>query len=177
MIAHRSDPVSHAHPPGEIEMCLRLSTEVATIMEGICADWGSEGPPVRGTEYFLPFFRTANERDPTTRTITREFIRTIFGGTLNPRCDIIVEPLTRESNWWESLTRAYASFSADYRDATLARWSAMIDWFSRQSIFRDTSFVRIRERSGHAGSVFPQFALGLTQMGSLTGLIGNGVHT
>lgn len=177
IVAHQGDTVLHDHDPSELDLCLTLSSVAAKLMEGVCADWGSEGTPRNGTDFFLPFFRTAIQSNLAETVFTNGFIRAIFGGTLNPACEIAIEPLSQQSIWWQNFVRAYGSFDSSYRDSTLDRWSMMINWLSNQTEFAATSFVQIREPHGNGGSVFPQFALGLTHRGSVAGIVGAGVHT
>jgi hypothetical protein len=177
-IARRGAAMAHNHPAGEIELCRQLATQSAELMKGFVVGMGSEGTPFRGgSPYFLPFFRTANIGDPLPGAFTDAFIRSSFGDTIFPKCQIHVESLAEDTEWWKILTECYVGLPDDEVASRLTRWRCMIDWFTGQQFFRITSYIRIREKSGEGGSVFPRLVLGMTNAGSIAGLINNAVHT
>lgn len=176
-LTHREHPLKHIHSTDELEMCHLLSTEVASLMGGIQADWGSEGTPTGGTDTFLPFFHAAIESNISEQTISITRIRNYFGGTLNPHCEITIESLSHSSEWWQRLLRSYRNCDSEHQSFIVGRWNAMLDWFARPSLFKDRAFVRVVDHSGQSGTVFPLFAVGLTNSGSLVGIVGCGVRT
>jgi hypothetical protein len=177
IIARRGDSTVHSHPSNELSICKDFSTGATSTMNKVVADWGSEGTPDDGTDCFLPFFRLANRGDPTFETIDEEVIRMAFGGTLSTMLDFHIEPLAMNTEWWESLSASLHGLKHDYRQNVLPRWSSLIDYFFNQSWLRNPVLIRVRQGYGGCSSVFPIFALGMSDSGSLAGIVGHGVHT
>jgi hypothetical protein len=177
MIARQGEETLHDHPAGELELCRGLAEQAAKVMEGVVVGMGSEGTPFGGTDYFLPFFVTANKgvRNPTALMEAR--VREIFGGVIYPECPLLVEDLANYGEWWESVRHDCSDYVPGSRAMKLGRWRDMIDWFNSQPAFRRTAFVTIEDRTGHSGATFPRLAVGVTTAGSLAGIFGCVVHT
>ncbi len=186
-------PNRHDHPPGEIERCRRLAEEAAKVMEGFEVGFGTEGFAL-----FFPFFITANRGDPAPDALTPETICTLFGGTIYPNAEILVDPLEERGSWWQWVTlegdesfddlspseqQRYKHLIEEARqiaEECLRRWRSMIAWFDKQPELHGPAFVMIGELplgDTNFGCVFPRLAIALTELGSVVGICGPVVHT
>jgi hypothetical protein len=174
-IAHHGDELKHEHPPGERSLARRLATRAAKLMDGVDIGMGSEGTPIRGTDSLQPFFVTASVGTKVTKALTERQVRSAFGGVISPKCSVCVEPLQPRGEWWESVVQWYSE--SEEAAEELPRWQRMIRWFNSRQEFRSTAFVRIGDGPQDGGATFPRLFVGVTEAGSLAGLIGCVVHT
>jgi hypothetical protein len=200
VIARSSDRIKHDVDPDELDLCRRLASEVAALMDGIEVGMGSESGAT-----FHEFYIVANLDDPVPGEIDERLIREKFGGTIFPPATIAVEPLKEEGVWWSEILLDAGDEEGGQREAYLRPWRDMIAWFGRQPEFISSAFLRIgdrqelwewedsrhrRDMAGSGGSedqdlagtslspcVLPRLALGLTRNGSLVGLFGYIVQT
>jgi len=180
-IAHAGDPVRHDHPTGELALCRRLATAANKVMEGESVGMGTEGSPINGTEYFSPFFITANQTARPLTKLTEKAVRSLFGGVIRPEARIWVEPLQERGEWWASVLHDAggdedSDCNEDQVEDYLKPWRKMIAWFSKQKDFLSTYFLMFGD-GGDGGAAFPRIAVGLTRAGSLAGIIGHVVST
>jgi hypothetical protein len=170
----------HNHDPAEMALCRRLATEAATMLQGVEVGMGSES-----SDYFAPFFIVASVGATVPTELTEDTIRAVFGGTIYPHAEIIVEPLMEQGNWWAQVeTDCGLNEEEDEAEedieACLRPWRAMVQWFHTQPALHTASFVMIGEdplSEENGGCVFPRLALALTEAGSFVGIFGHVVHT
>jgi len=201
IIARRGQLVRHHVDPSELDLCKRLAGQARAQMRGAAVGMGSEG-----VDEFREFFAAANADEPIPQRIDEGLIRARFGGTIFPPATIAVEPLKEEGRWWrwvkdDGIFRSeggyagpedgYEKWLSEYLKDYLRPWRALIAWFDGQPDLKDSAFVMIGDYDAlHAldrsalpnGTVvvpctLPRLALGLTKMGSLTGLFGDVVQT
>jgi hypothetical protein len=175
------EAAGHEHDPAEMDLCRRLATEAARVMDNVNVGMGSEsGDP------FLSYFVVAPLGGPVHRAIDEEWIRRVFGGAIHPDAPIVIEPLEEAGEWWrqvrvDSVDNEDCEEDEEIRaegEETLERWRAMIRWFRSRDGLRGAAFVMIGEtREGAPGCVQLRMALGITASGSLVGLCGQVVHT
>ncbi len=181
-IARRGDPVPGSADPAELDLCRRLSSEVARLMKGVEVGMGSNA-----SSGFEPFFIAANTTDPLPSRIDEALVRARFGGTLFPLVTLTVEPLVEAGQWWSEVEEDGAESSPSYFEP----WRKLIAWCGEHGELHDPVFVRI----GHdedlwkipqakyprgtelTGGVLPRLPLALTRAGSLVGLFGYAVQT
>jgi hypothetical protein len=183
-IARAGDVLKHAVDAEELQLCKTLAQEVAEIMADIEVGMGS-----KSSDYFSPFFITANVDDPVPDRINADLIGARFGGVIFPPTPILVEPLREAGLWWSETLSSCEEDSKEEREEYLHPWRTMIRWFQKHPDIRSPSFVRIGDArslrdladlprgSRMVGSVFPRLVLGLTHRGSLVGLFGVCVQT
>jgi hypothetical protein len=180
-IAREGDSVHLAVAPDELELCRRLSTEIAALMAGVEVGMGS----CAGDE-FHGFFIAGSVIERAPSSIDEVLIRSLFGGTIFPPATISVEPLSEGTEWWAEV-ELYGDDppGTDY----LVPWRSMICWFCKRPEFTTSAFVRIGDNRAFwelpkeeyppgtdmPGSVLPRLAIGLTPGGSLVGLFGYSV--
>jgi hypothetical protein len=182
VIARAESRVRHAVDPEEFTLCRRLAAAAARIMSGVAVGMGSES-----SDPFREFFIVANIDEPAPSSITEDFVRSKFGGTIFPPATITVEPLRAAGVWWSDVEQDGSESGEDY----FGPWLAMIRWFQNQPELIDSAFVRIGDRRALwdltrekwpegtelTDGVLPRLALGLSRGGSLTGLFGYSVQT
>ena len=182
-IAREGDSVQLTVDPDELDLCRRLSAEIAELMAGVEVGMGSEG-----SDEFQGFFIAGSVLESAPLAIDEELIRSRFNGTIFPPATISVEPFTEVTEWWAEVDDYYSD-PGDPED--LVPWRSMIQWFRERPEFLSTAFVRIGDSQAFwelteeelppgteiPGSVFPRLAVGLTPGGSLIGLFGCCVHT
>jgi hypothetical protein len=174
ILARAGETVVHAHDADELALCRRRAEEAAKIMADTYLGMSDESD-----HQFAPFFIAANVGDKVPRKLTEPRVRAVFRGTIWPKCQIDIEPLKEEGEWWR---RASGQPLADNDEKALGAWRAMVAWFASQKDLHGASFVSINDR-GESGRgepiscVFPRMALALTKKGSLVGLFGCVVWT
>jgi hypothetical protein len=181
-IIRQGKPIEQVVSEVELDLCRRLSQEIAGQMSGVEVGMASNS----GDEFHDFYIAALGNGEPPER-IDQALIRQRFGGTIFPLATITVEPLKEAGVWWEEVVRDGEGLGDEY----LAPWRRMIAWFQSRPEFRERVFVRIGEYGPlHALSqkdyppgtqlppgVLPRLALGLTQAGSLVGLFGVCVQT
>jgi hypothetical protein len=155
-MGREGDTVEHTHSPAETELCRRLAADAAKVASGLDLSPGTKA---------VPFFVAANKGDKIVRNISEDFLRKKFGGVISPKCPCLIEPLREKGPWWETVLKDSAG-----NEAKLTTWRKLIEWFKAQREFQEAAFVRIGP-SPQAGD-FPRLALGFTNDGSLTGILG-----
>ena len=164
--------IEHNHPTGEIALCQEISSQAASLMEGVEVGMGSEGG-----DFFRPFFIAANEGAQVPKIFSELFIRKAMGGVIYPKCPIWVEPLEQRGQWWFEVCRDVNDYSPDQREAMLPPWKKMITWFQNENRLHGLAFIRIGDEPIHGGACFPRIAAGITNAGSIVGIWGDTVHT
>ncbi len=190
-IARASDAISFAVDSDELDLCIRLANEAATLMEGEEVGMGSES-----SAGFSAFWICANG-DEKPAQIDEALIRARFGDTIFPPASIKIEPLSQESSMFNSVREDAESSCTDDPEnssqykATLEKWRELISWFAAQQGFRGTACISIghseefwdlSEEEYPPGTkitpcVVPRLLVGLTGKGSLCGLFGFVVNT
>jgi hypothetical protein len=176
-LARAGKPVEHNHDPAELERCRRLATLAARTMKDTEVGMGLEA-----TDFFRPFFISANVEAKVPRRLSEPLIRTAFGGTIYPPAKVRIEALRERGRWWSAVTDYYRESPPEEMDECLAPWRAMIEWFHGQPELHGAAFAMIGEdpldaEFKNAGCVYPRLALGITDGGSLVGICGSVVHT
>ena len=177
MIAREGEQLIHNHYSSEIELCKKLSKEASDIMTGkVMID-------DEGDHAFSPFFIAANKDSPIPEAITEELVRSAFNDTIYPAVEILVEPLTEDTEWWDTVREcAYGLYEeeADY----ISCWRSVISWFNGQPKLQSSAFVTIGQEAigdaysgGGSGCVFPRLVVGLSERGSLIGIFTCVTHT
>lgn len=170
-IARGVGPSKHEHPPGEFPHCRRLAASAAKVMRAAEAGKGSEG-----TAHWSPFFVAARVGGGIPKRLTEAAIRKAFGGCISPNVSIWIEPLAEQSRWWSHVLHDCNDNEPEDRERYLVPWRDIIRWFRSHSAFRSSRFVRIG--GGDDGvAVHPRLAVGVTEAGSLVGIITHVVHT
>ncbi|MFW1858922.1 hypothetical protein [Acinetobacter defluvii] len=173
-ISKRNKPLDHTINSDELELCQKLSLEIANLMQNTEVGMGSNSG-----DYFQNFY-IAQSQIAATQHITPELIRDYFADTIFPLATITSEPLTINTTWWQEVEQDGEESSPD-----------MISWFKAQKDFIACSFVRIGDAgllekinsddypqgTIITGCVLPRLVLGLTKNGSLCGLFGFVVHS
>ncbi len=77
MIARQGTTIKHEHAATELALCERLSSQAATIMKGILVGMGDEND-----HEFLAFYMCGTEGIKGPESITKEYIRAVFGDTI-----------------------------------------------------------------------------------------------
>ena len=182
-IAREGDSVHLAVDPEELDLCRRLSAEIAELMAGVEVGMGSES-----SDEFRGFFIAGSVIESAPLSIDEELIRSRFGGTIFPPATISVEPLAEGTEWW-TVVEDFYSDPGDVDD--LVPWRSMIHWFQDRPEFTTTAFVRIGDEpelwnlpedqwppgTEMTPAALPRLAVGLTPEGSLIGLLGYVVYT
>jgi hypothetical protein len=176
-LGRTGDRIEHNHDPAELELCRRLSSEVAKVMKGTEVGMGSED-----SAPFEPFFVAANVDTQAPKKITEPLIREVFRGVIYPPATIWVEPLREKGKWWSQVRYDCSCYKGEEKESYLKPWRAMIKWFHDQEKLHSAAFVMIGDdpldnEFKNAGCVFPRLALGLTEAGSVVGICGHVVHT
>lgn len=149
-IAREGETIPHDHDPAELERCRTLAAQAEKLLAPIEPAHDSGGP-------YLAFFSTANKGEPVPEAFTEEFVRTrLFRGTINPDCEISIEPLTAKAVWYDEGSEA----------------AAFVDWLRAQPGLHGFAFVSIGLSEDDGGAVHPRLALALTDKGSVVGVCG-----
>lgn len=171
-ICRIGEKVEHKHSAEELAMCKRLAQKIAEVAKDI--SWGShsssEVPP-------SPFYVVANIGAEVPIQFDESLIRRIFGGTIYPPAQILIEPLEERGEWWSYVIDGFLNDNED-NDHFLETWHEMIDWFYKQPELHGQAFVQIgkdpldedvEEEFANGGCVFPRLALAITKAGSIVG--------
>jgi hypothetical protein len=170
-IARGGGPTKHEHPPGEVARCRHLAGAAAKVMQIAEAGMGSEG-----TAYWSPFFVTARIGRGVPKRLTEAAIRAVFGGCISPDATIWIESLAERGRWWSHVLHDCSDNEPEDRERYLVPWRGMIRWFRSRPAFTASRFVMIG--GGDDGvAVYPRLAVGVTEAGSLAGIITHVVHT
>src|SRR5262245_57469530 len=167
LVARRGAKVKHDHDPQELAHCHTLATEAADIM-GPCLDLLRSGsdPDTQ------PFFIAAQRGAKVPSGVDEDLIRTAMGGTLHPDARATIEPFAEGTEWWELMLEDAAAFTDSLE--RLRAWQELMSWFPANSLAH-ASFVDVRESVDQVhytiGCVFPRFIIGITDKGSLVGLM------
>lgn len=186
-IAREGDPVQIAVDPEELELCRRLSAEIAELMAEVEVGMGTEALD----QFFHGFFIAGSVIESAPLSIDEELIRSRFGGTMFPPATISVEPLAEGTRWWTEVEEDFSEGSPPADPHDLVPWRTMIHWFHERPEFTSTAFVQIGDHRALwkvsedqwppgpelIGSAFAKLPLGLTPGGRLIGLFGYTVHT
>jgi hypothetical protein len=182
-------PHEHNHDPEELSRCHRLAEECVNVLGDVQINLSE------GFDNFKAFFITANHGMEAPTEITSEFINLIFGGTIYPQAEIIVEPFVEGNLCWhhfvvsndpeETVKYLYDDDAVkefwERQRYRIESWQKLFDWFNSRNEFHDCAFVMIGESDPPSetnfGCVFPRLVLGLTKQGSVTGMCSPAVHT
>jgi hypothetical protein len=99
-ICRAGEVIEHNHNQIEIDLCQRLSQEVADLMSGEIIGMGDEGE-----HGFSPFYVVANDGEPVLEYITEEIIRLAFGGTIYPGAEVRIESLNLDPQCYIRMLR------------------------------------------------------------------------
>lgn len=159
----------HKHLPAELKLCEKLANEAASFMQGIPLGMGSES-----NDKLLPFFVTASEGMEIPEEITEGVVRRAFGGSIHPNAQLVIEPLTEGTSWWQSV-----SSHCEDHPQWLEKWKRTMQWFQDREELIGPVFIQIggRDNPDLPGTVFPRLILAQTEEGSLVGLYGFVVHS
>ncbi|BCM90016.1 hypothetical protein IAD21_01867 [Abditibacteriota bacterium] len=190
-IARVGEPVVFNADSDELDLCIRLANEAATIMEGEAVGMGSES-----NAGFSAFWICANG-DEVPRHIDEHLIRARFGHTIFPQATIKIEPISVTADLLKRVRQELEEAEEDdptsapeYRQS-IEKWQMLIKWFGKQAEFRESAWVAIGDEdelwklpkdqyppgTEMTPSVLPRLLLGLTYAGSLCGLFGFVVYT
>jgi hypothetical protein len=170
-IAHGGGPTRHEHPTGEMARCRRLAASAAKVMRPAEAGMGSEG-----TAHWSPFFITDYVGGVVPKRLTETALRAAFGGCISPKTRLWIEPLAERGEWWSHVLHDSGDSEPADRERYLLPWRNMIRWFRSRPEFRTSRFGMIG-KGGDDGAVFPRLAVGVTEAGSLVGIITHVVHS
>ncbi|MDY7020213.1 MAG: hypothetical protein SWJ54_02480 [Cyanobacteriota bacterium] len=185
VIARQGDKIRHNVDPNELALCNRLSQEACQIMDGVAVRMGSESE-----DFFHPFFIVANLDEHVREAITPELIREKFGGTIFIHAKILVQSLSEPEEFWSEFLADYNDDDLEEMKAEIEKWELLIQKLNENPEIQTTAFVKIGDYSlmdlsedefpdgtEMPGCVYPRLVLGLTQKGSLVGLLGQIVQT
>lgn len=160
-------PNVHEHDPEEIVLCEKLSAAMASILKGVSVNYSE------GSSTFDPFFVTINRGAEKPTRITVSLIRTAFNGAIYPQAKIRSSVLQEYSLLWESFVAEDAAW--------LAQWRKLVTWCERTEQIHSPVFVAVGDgdkmSDRNFGCVFPRLVVGLTEAGSLVGVMAHSVQT
>ena len=137
LISRRGDQPVHRHQPAEFNLCRILATQASKIMMGQDVGMGSES-----RDPFRPYYVVNSIGKPAPKLITESLIREVFGGTIYPPTQIVIEPLEESGEWWRQVLYDYDG-SDDEDENNLRPWQAMIRWFHENRHLQSPAFVMI----------------------------------
>lgn len=185
-------PNRHDHDALELQRCQKLAESAAKLIEGVQVNLSES------TSNLAPFFITANQGDAVPKSITREFLAEMFNQTIYPAADIEISPLAEGNAGWEAFAvsddrfdhlspperkRLQVTIEITMREneKRANRWRELIQWFESQKDVFAPSFVQFGKgdplSETNFGCVFPRLVAGITNRGSLVGVMGHAVHT
>lgn len=201
-VAREGDSVIHDVDPAELELCRRLAGEAVSLLAGkVDGGLGTEGDLP-----FDPFWIAANRGEAAAK-IDEALIRARFGGTIYPAARVDIQPLAEGAEWWSDVlmcaeetadVQAMRSDDEDedpapFFEAFVSVWRDMVNWFRERPEFVDAAFVAIGDYDHQLdldrehdplpnGAVcpptnYPRLFVGLTQGGSLVGIVTYVVQT
>ncbi|MCY7274709.1 MAG: hypothetical protein LH702_13490 [Phormidesmis sp. CAN_BIN44] len=136
---------------------------------------------------FEPFYITANRGAEVPLELTPEYIRLLFGGTIYPQAEVIVQPFQEGNLAWDEFvvstdpTRELSHLNPDNveefweeRRQRVEVWQRLFNWFESREELHSAAFVMIGDgdppSDTNRACVFPRLALAITQAGSLVGI-------
>lgn len=154
----------------ELRRCEELAHAALAIVRDVNVGLASEADHA-----FHAFVSVAPPEGRLVTAIDEPFVRDLFGGTIAPFDHVNLEPLTNEGR-----------FFGRVREEDVETWRALVAWFASEPSLTHASFLEIGD--GHAksplpagvashGSVLPRLIVGVTDRGSIVGLIGLVVGT
>ena len=160
-------PNLHEHDPEEIVLCEKLSAAMASILKGV------EVNISESSSSFEPFYVTINRGVEKPTRITASLIRTAFNGAIYPQAEVRSSVFQEYSLLWESFVAEDAAW--------LAQWRKLITWCESTEQIRSPVFIEVGDGNKMSdmnfGCVFPRLVVGLTEAGSLVGVMAHTVQT
>lgn len=171
LIGREGDASLHArYRQDELRRCEALAHAALAIVRDLHVGQSSDADHA-----FHPFVSVAPPEGRVVASIDETFVRDLFGGTIAPFDRVNVEPFANEGRFFR---RVQAS--------DVETWRALVAWFGSEPSVMHASFVEIGDLNAKEpfpagvashGSVLPRLIVGLTDRGSVVGLIGLAVWT
>ena len=172
MISTGGQTTEHKHDPVEVKRCRSLASAASRTMGALWAMLRSGSDPETH-----PFFVAARSDTLVASRIDESLIRAMLGGSLHPDASVIIEPLAEGTAWWQDIEED-ARNDPEYADPkslkkVLKPWHKLMQWFPAQELAAP-SFVQTTHPThddGTIGCVFPCFVVGISDKGSLVGIV------
>jgi hypothetical protein len=168
-LTRKGEAPAHRHDPAELELCVRLATEAADLLN---APWRNDPRP--RPPAFHPYFAAAVRGEPVPAQLTADVVRAAFGSALHPGVSILLRPIQQQRGKWAAMPDAEA-FPRE--DADLEKWAdelgaaadAFGRWFLAVPGLRGHTHAWLGYGNTDPGPVKPRLVLALTPAGSLVG--------
>lgn len=180
----------HNHDLDELRLCRQLAEQATQIV-------GSIEVPGENFNSFEPFYILANRGAEVPLELTPEYIRLLFGGTIYPQVEVIVQPFQEGNLAWDYFvastdpTEELSYLDSDNleeieefweeRRQRVEVWQRLFNWFASREELHDAAFVMIGDgdppSDTNRACVFPCLVLAITQAGSLVGICTHAVRT